>query len=266
MGLQGAKRRDGKSGGREAPYSIRSVERVCDILDLLRESPSGVSMSEIARITGLPKSSAFRYLTVLESRQYVERGSEDGDYKLGLAFLPIQSRHVEVLSQRSRPYLERLRDRFGETINLGVLDGRRVIYVSILESPQAMRLAARPGDRDYIHSTALGKAIAAHLPEDRVRAILEAEGMPRLAPRTITDPEEYLRELRTVSAVGYAVDERENEPEGRCLAVPILGYRLPAAISLSAPQSRFPADRIKEAATEFGSAARRIAEDLADTG
>jgi IclR family acetate operon transcriptional repressor len=112
----------------------------------------------------------------------------------------------------------------------------------------------------------LGKAIAAHLPEDRVRAILEAEGMPRLAPRTITDPEEYLRELRTVSAVGYAVDERENEPEGRCLAVPILGYHVPAAISLSAPQSRFPADRIKEAATEFGGAARRIAEDLAYTG
>lgn len=266
MGVEGAERRDGKPEGREAPYSIRSVERVCDILDLLSETPSGVSMSEIARITGLPKSSAFRYLTVLESRQYVERGAEDGEYKLGLAFLPIQSRHVEVLHQRSRPYLERLRDRFGESINLGVLDGRRVIYVDILESPQAMRLAARPGDRDYIHSTALGKAIAAHLPEDRVRAILDAEGMPRLTSTTITDPEEYLQELQTVNTMGYAVDERENEPEGRCLAVPILGYRVPAAISLSAPQSRFPVGRIKEAAAEFGNAARRIAEDLAETG
>jgi len=258
-------RRESRSASHGTPYAIRSVERVCDILDLLRESPAGASLTEVAQTTGLPKSSAFRYLAVLESRNYVERDAGEGDYGLGLAFLPMHSRHIELLNDRARAHLERLRDLFGETVNLGVLDGRRVLYVNILESPHAMRLAARRGDRDFIHSTAMGKAIAAHLPEDRVISILNAEGMPVLTPRTITEPDKYLKELRVVRKKGYALDDRENEPEGRCLAVPVLGYHFSAAISLSAPRSRFPMDQVKEVASELGHSTQQIADDLANT-
>jgi IclR family transcriptional regulator, acetate operon repressor len=246
----------------DEPYLIRSVQRVCDILDLLQDSSEGVSLAGVARVTGLPRSSAFRYLTTLRYRRYIERVPNTEHFRLGSAFLPFRSRHLELFTEQARPHLERLRDRFQETINLGVLNGHRVIYLDIIESPKSMRLAARRGDRDQIHSTALGKAIAAHLPEEQVFAILAAEGMPKLTSRTINDPDEYMEELRAVRERGYALDDRENEEDGRCLAVPILGYRLPAAISLSAPHSRFPIDRAEEVAADLLTTERQLVAEL----
>jgi IclR family transcriptional regulator, acetate operon repressor len=252
--------------GQETEYSIRSVQRVCDILDLLQETSEGVSLPSVAEVTGLPKSSAFRYLATLESRRYVERGPDDQMYRLGLAFLPLQARQLDMLAQRARSYLEQLRDRFKETLNLGLLDGTSVIYLDIVESPRTMRLAARRGDRDPIHSTALGKAIASGLPEERVAVILESEGMARLTDKTITDRESFFAELREVHRRGFALDNGENEPDGRCVAVPLPRTRLPAAISLSAPASRFPLRRVNEVAEALSDMASRLAADFGSRG
>lgn len=242
-------------------YSIRSAERVCDILDLLQSTTVGVALPDVAKATRLPKSSAFRYLATLENRRYVERDPDTGYYRLGLAFLPFQSRQFEVIAQRARPRLEQLRDKFEETVNLGLLDGNRVTYLDIVESPRAVRLAARRGDRDAIHSTALGKAIAATLPTDAVRRILAAEGMPRRTGRTITRVGDYLAELQRVTEQGYAVDDAENESDGRCVAVP-LGARLPLALSVSAPAARLPQDQIEETAEILAGVAADLRRDL----
>lgn len=161
-----------------------------------------------------------------------------------------------------RPYLLRLRERFQETVNLGVLNGHRVAYLEILESPKSMRLAARRGDRDHIHSTALGKAIATHQTEDEVLLVLSSEGMPKLTPRTITNPGKYIDELQVVRERGYALDDRENEDDGRCLAVPILRGHVNAAISLSAPHYRFSMDQVDEVAAEFIETARQIQDEV----
>jgi len=242
------------------------VRRVLDVLDILHGSAEGVSLAEVARATGLPRSSAFRYLATLEAHGYVERDGADGAYRLGLAFPPLKARHLDALAARARPYLEELRDTFQETINLGVLDAGRAAYLEIVESPLAMRFAARRGDRDPLHSTALGKAIASQLPDEQVRRILAVEGMPQLTSRTITDPGELLRELERVRVRGFAVDNGENEEGGRCVAVPVARSRVPAAISLSAPAVRFSLDRAEEVAAELRGAATRLAAELGEAG
>lgn len=144
---------------RGAAYPIRAVDRVCDILDVLAEATRGASLSTIAEQTHLPKSSAFRYLMALESRHYVERASDDATYRLGLAFRQQDSRGVDRLAELAGPQLERLRDQFEETLNLGILDGAHVVHVVVAESPHMMRLAARVGERGFIHCTALGKVM-----------------------------------------------------------------------------------------------------------
>lgn len=247
----------------ERDYTVRAVERVCSILDLLQESVDGVSLIDVAQATELPKSSAFRYLWTLEAHRYVERDPESGHYRLGLGFVAMHSRQLEVLRQRALPWLEKLRDELGETMNLGVLDGDSVIYLEIIESRRGVRLAAKRGDRDPIHATALGKAIAANISETRVREILHESGMPRRTANTITSVDDYFDELAKVRRVGYALDNGENEVDGRCVAVPILGTPLPAALSLSAPATRFPLQQVEEVANALMDVAGRIATETA---
>ena len=247
-------------------YSIRAVHRVCDILDLLQQSPGGVALPVVARVTGLPKSSAFRYLTTLEQRRYVERDHLTGNYRPGSALLPLRAHEPELLARRARPYMEKLRDKLEETVNLGMLEGDRVIYLEIVESHRAMRLAARRGDRHPLHATALGKAIAANLPEERVRVILAAVGMPRLTERTITDPQRFLAELALVRERGYAVDNGESEIDGRCVAVPLDGGNLPTAISLSAPASRFALGRAEGVAEALREIVGAVVGELRPSG
>jgi IclR family acetate operon transcriptional repressor len=225
--------------GRHRPTVVRSVARALDILDVLQDSTEGARLAHIAEAVRLPKSSVFRYLNTLADRGYVLHDPGSGDYRLGMGFVASHTRHLQVLGARARPFLERLRDQFGETVNLAVVEGNRIAYLEILESTRAMRLAARVGDRVPVHSSALGKTICAGMSDEAIREILRAEGMPRLTANTITSPDDFLTEIDRVRARGWAMDDREHEEDGRCVAVAIPGSRIPAAISVSAPAIRF---------------------------
>ncbi len=225
-------------------YPIRAVERVCDILDLLQHSREGVSLPDVAAVTSLPKSSAFRYLSALEGRNYVERDEQTALYRVGLAFQPHNARQLEAfLGQASGP-LRRLRDDTGETTNLGTLDGAMVVHSLVFESSQMMRLAARVGDRAPIHSTAMGKAMAAELPDERVLTMLNAVEMTPFTDNTITTPKAYMSALEVVRQQGYAIDELENQADGRCVAVALQGMPFPCGISVSAPALRLTRDKV----------------------
>lgn len=244
-------------------YSIRAVERVCDVLDLIQRARDPVTLADVVAATNLPKSSAFRYLSTLEARGYVSRDPVTGYVRIGPSFLPLRDGQLDLIAGRARPLLEKLRDAFDESMNLGVLEGNRVAYLEIVESQRSMRLAARKGDRDPLHCTALGKAIATLLPTARVRAILEAEGMPARTTATITDIDRYLEEVELTRERGYALDDRENEPDGRCVAVPLPARDLPVALSLSAPSSRFPMTETETVAASLTRVAAQLARDVA---
>ncbi len=136
----------------------RSIRRTCSILRLLGESAeTGATLAEVADATELPKSSAHRYLLVLEKEGFIERDALSQRFRLGLAFLTLHTRQADWLVERARPLLEKVRDKWDESVNLGMLIGDSVVYLDIVESPRAIRLAARRGERDSLHCTALGK-------------------------------------------------------------------------------------------------------------
>lgn len=238
----------------ESNYSIRSVERVCDLLDLIQDRPGQLTLVELSEVTGLPKSSTFRYLQTLEDRRYIERSS-GGTYGVGVA---LRTGRIDAIVDRARPILMGLRDELGETVNIGRLDGGEVTYLAVIESLNPVRNSVSAGDREELHSTALGKAIAATLPESEVVAVLERSGMPKRTEHTIDTVEAFLEELETVRLNGYALDERENTADGRCIAVVIHGTAVPMALSLSAPEFRLPRDEVGAVAAALIEAARRV--------
>ncbi len=239
------------------PPGTRSIVRTCEILNLLGNSSEGVTVTEVGKALRLPKSSAHRYLNVLELQRFVER-DQKRRYRLGNGVLSLQSRQTELLVQRAQPFMEALRDRYNETVNLGVLSRNRIVYLAVLESTKSVRHVVRKGEEDFVHSTALGKAIAANLSERDVLELLARTGMERMTTKTITELALLMRELATVRSNGYAIDDGENEEEARCVAVSIPQLNLPAAISVSGVASRFPLSLVPEVAESLMQSAAEI--------
>jgi IclR family acetate operon transcriptional repressor len=247
------KRTKREAAGEDAQTVLgtRAIRRTCLIVrEVAAAGNLGASLPALVTATAMPKSSVHRYLEVLVQQGFVERDLQSGTYRLGAQLVSLGSNESQMLAQRARPFLERLRDRFDETVNLGVLSGDSVVYLDIIESARAVRLAARPGDRDFVHSTALGKAIAAGLPKEDIRQLLERTGLPRRTANTITRIQEFMRHLELVQRQGYALDDQENDVDGRCVAVAIPGPRVHYAISVSGITSRFPMSKTVEAARE----------------
>jgi DNA-binding IclR family transcriptional regulator len=137
-----------------------------------------------------------------------------------------------------------LRDQVRETVHLAVLDDDlRVVYLEKLPTQHAIGLmVSRIGGTAPMHSTALGKAMAAFLPDDKIYQWIRGGGLKALTDATITDDDTFLRSLREIRSRGYAVDDGEFEDSVRCVAAPIrdrAGSVL-AAISVSGPVTRMP--------------------------
>ncbi|MEN3284495.1 MAG: IclR family transcriptional regulator, acetate operon repressor [Solirubrobacteraceae bacterium] len=247
--------------GNDAAASVRSATRVLDLLDVLQDAPDGMRLHELSLRTAMPKSTVLRYLGTLLERGYVDRDPVTGEYRLGLA-VPSQAQFFARLSLAARPAMQRLGERFGEMVTFGVLDRDRIAFLDIIESPQVIRLAGRLGDRNYLHSSAIGKAVAATLPDDLVRRALESSGMPPLTDKTITDVDELLRELERVRTRGYAVADQENDAGARGIAVALPTTRVHGGLGIAAPAMRFPLEQAETVAVALREAAAEVAEAM----
>jgi IclR family acetate operon transcriptional repressor len=239
----------------------RAATRLLDILDVLQSAPDGLSLRDVAVNTHMPKSTALRYLVTLVERRYVDRDPVTGEYRIGLA-APSQTQYYERLKRVARPFLERLRDQFGEMTSFVVLDRDRIAMLDFVESPQLVQPIATVGERDYIHCTAAGKAIAAGLPADALERVIGMVGLPPRTARTITDPAAFMRDLELTRRRGYAVTDGENHDDVRGVAAAIPSPRIYAAIGLTAPATRFGDDDSRRAGGSIRGAAAQIAESL----
>jgi DNA-binding IclR family transcriptional regulator len=140
------------------------------------------------------------------------------------------------------------------------LDQATVLYVEVLESPHEFRLSSRVGTRRQLHATALGKALAAFLPEEQIESILGAITFQPLTPNTIMNLVQLRQELQKIRKQGYAVDDEETTLGARCVSAPILGegQQALAAISVSGPTTRIAPSQVAAIAQAVIEAAAAI--------
>jgi len=154
-------RRDRES--KSAPIGV--VTKVLQILETLNDSPTGMSLKDVAEKTALNKTTAYRVLSHLVQERYVFR-DPGGAYAIGvrLARLGSGASYQATLRKISRPMLEELAHITGETISLAVLEGREVLYLDVIESAHTFRQVSHIGMRHPLYCTALGKAMLAYYP------------------------------------------------------------------------------------------------------
>jgi len=246
---------------RARAYDVAVVAKALDILEVL-SSGEELGLSALSVRGGMSKASAFRILRTLEGRGCVEKDVVSQRYRPGPHLIALSCRFVSGLGliQHARPVLEQLYCESKETVNLGVLDQGEVLYIDMLESHQGLRMTARVGGRDPLHSTALGKAILSRLPAQELKRLLSRFRWSRLTARTIMTPAALQRELSLVRQRGYAVDDEENEIGARCVGAPLRnpsGHSI-GAISISGPVSRVSRGSIERIGTQLMLAAREI--------
>ncbi len=247
---------------------ILVLHKVLDILETIREGRSGLGLADLARAVGLPKPTAYRIAATMEARGYLTRNA-DGHYQITRKLFDLQQNESQeqMLMRATLPVMERLVESCRETINLGILDAAEVVVISTLESPQAIRMTSKVGNRRYLHSTALGKVLLSGLSDKEVDRLIRIQGLPKLMRRTIATREALSAELDLVRKQGFAVDNEENEPGGRCLGAPIVGQggRIIAALSISAPIFRIDMARVRSLSVELIEACRAISRELVST-
>jgi len=245
-------------------YSVRSIHLGGRLLDLLIEHPDGLSLDELTRAVGAPKTTVYRALVTHAMLGHIDPVSADL-YRLGPRLLLPVATHIDALVRRAEPHLEALARRLAYTVSLGVLDASAVTVVAVAYGGSALQVRDLRGARVPLHAAALGKGLAATLDDEEVRAILRITGMPARTARTCTDPDALVEELGRVRARGWAVDDREYDDDLRGVAVALPGRRVVAGLALTGPAEVLTPEDLDRIAALLADHAERIVPAATDT-
>ncbi|MDB5474338.1 MAG: Transcriptional regulator [Devosia sp.] len=251
----------GKAGDQ---YSVLPVAKAMQVFAYVASQAHDVTLTEVVQALGMPKTTVFRYLQTLSAAGLFAHDIVQDRYGVGNRFRELARVDALYHSLRSTAEgeLDELVDDFRETVNLAVLADHEVVYVDIREATRSQRFQARIGHRHPVHSTSLGKAMAAFLPLEAVERLVRPQFEQRTY-RTLTDARTFRRHVEETRKRGFAIETGENEDGVTCIGVPILdgkGYPI-AAVSLSAPDTRMRATA-ERAAGALQDAARRITATL----
>lgn len=226
---------------------VASLEKGLSVIEAFDASRPRLSLSDVAKLTGITRAAARRYLLTLTKLNYAEF---DGRYfsltprvlRLGYAYLSSAS-----LSAQVQPFLERISEETGESSSAAVLDGDDIVYIARSATRRIMSIGLGVGSRLPAHCTALGRAILAFQPEDEFRAYLQRVRLEALTPKTITDKSAFQDALEATRAQGYAIVSEELEYGLRSIAVPVVqkNGKVTIALNLSAQAGRVSAEEME---------------------
>jgi len=227
---------------------VQSLDRALEILRLLGSEPE-MRVTDLARRLEVHKSTVFRLLSTLQEHGLVEQNPTTEKYRLGYGLVRLAGAVVAELdlARASRSVLQELATRTGETVNLAILQGDQVVNIDQIAAPNLVVNVNWVGKQTPLHATSNGKVLLAYLSEDERRRLLD-RSLPRLTPRTITDPRILEKQLHRVLTDGYAFTLEELELGLNAVAAPVYAAdgRVQAAVSVAGPSYRVTPQRLSD--------------------
>ena len=246
------------------PYVVQPILKSLRLLEAIGWKAHDVTLTEMARELGLPKTTAYRYLQTMAAAGFLRHDVENDRYGIGsrVRMFAQTEKSLSRLRRIAIPEMEELMRTFNGTVNLAVSSGVDVVYVEMLRGSHTIRTQARIGGHHPIHSTALGKAILAFLPPAERATILDWP-LGEMTARTIRSSTTLRRQLGEARAAGYSIEREETENGFACIGVPILDDEIYpiAALSLSLPDARLMSV-CSAAASALAAATRSISKRL----
>ena len=250
----------------EAGFS-QSLERGLGILAAFTPTQPSLGVSELAREVGLSRSTTHRYMSTLTRLGYLQQDPSSRRYRLGprvldLGFSAINSMELRVISS---PYLQRLSDETGFTVNMAILEGRDILYVERCRSSRAgqreIDLNLHVGSRLPAYCTSMGKVLLAYLPPERRAALLDGIPLGKRGPNTLTSRKALEAELAAIRERGLALNNEELAYGLRSSAAPVRGPEgdVVAAINLAVHSSMVS---MRDLVARLGESLRRTATEI----
>ena len=250
----------------EQKYNVPGLDRALTIIELLNESPSGLSVNEISASLNFPVNSVYRIMTTLERRNYVVKRVGAAGYVLSEKLLGLATPVVGDPSfiENAIPHMRALRDLTKESTLAGVMLENEGVVLEQVEGVHNFSFSVKPGLRFPLHTAAPGKAFLSHLGVELRKKIISGLKLKKFTENTLVSSHDLLNELDQVAKLGYAVD-REEEMEGQvCVGAAVLNRssELAGAIWIVAPSNRLPESEIPRAGLQVKAAAEKISSSL----
>jgi IclR family transcriptional regulator, KDG regulon repressor len=250
--------------------SVKTIDRLVDILDYFAHGNSAVSLSELSEHLDLPKSTLHRFLVSLESHGILRRDTNDKKWRPGYHLIVWGSVAAEntTIREIARPFLADMAAVSGEMAILTIYHNHEVICIDTFESSHPVRLNVKIGAQRAAHAGASSKVLLAYLPDDEVSAVVKAKGLPKLCVNTITEIDALNIELERIRSQGYADSLEETDPGAWGVATPIRDWtgQVVAAIGLAGPTLRYSEDNVNRYANLCREYAERISTALSIRG
>lgn len=245
---------------------IKSIDKVLDLLEFLSANEQETGITEISKKLHMGLSTVHRILTTLKSRGYVIQNQQTTKYRLGIRLFELGCavQSTKRLVEITKPYLRQLSQSTNETANLAILEGKEVIYLDTIESPEILRTDIMAGTKSPAHCTALGKVLLAFVSDWEFESLYKSdEPLSSLTSKSIASLEELKKDLKKVKEQGYAVDKEEYKIGINCIGVPIFGRNgAMAAISITGPASRFSLDEVEKVKDKLTAMSKEISNQL----
>lgn len=245
---------------------IKSMDKALDLLEFLSVNDQETGITEISKKLHLGLSTVHRILTTLKSRGYVIQNQQTTKYRLGVKLFELGCavQSTKRLVEITKPYLRQLSQSTNETANLAILEGKEVIYLDTIGSPEVLRTEIMAGTRTPAHCTALGKVLLAFISDGEFESLYKRdEPLSSLTSKSISSLEELKKNLKKVKKQGYAVDREEYKIGINCIGVPIFGRNgAIAAISITGPASRFTLNEMEKVKSKLIAISKEISNQL----
>lgn len=242
---------------------LQSLNRAISVLECLAVTPLGMGLSQLARETGMSKSTVLRILRTWQDNNYVVQKADSCYYVDWKFFVLAGTRsQAQDLRNTAHPYLQELSDASHETSHLALLVDDEVVYVDQIQGRQEVGVATKIGRRVPIYAVASGKAILAYLDEVSVARILE--NVTPFTPRTIVDRRAMIADIEGTRRRGYSIAKGEFTKDVGSVGAPILDSRgVPkAAVSIVFPLVGITNERIKVLGESVSKAASSVSAEL----
>lgn len=221
--------------------TIPMIEKACQVVDVISKEGGAAGISEIARQTGMSKSTIFRVLYTLQSWNWIQKDEASDRYRLGLFFLQAGKQVAGKLKieEIARPVMERVAEETGEGVNLGTCFEDRVLILENVQGEASLLVLGLQPVFD-LYCSGMGKLFLSEMTDEQLHDYFQRMKPEQKTDGTITTEAEMKAELQQIRQQGYSLDNEEYEYGLLCVAAPIRnrGGKMIAGISVSGPASR----------------------------